>query len=93
MVSVGNPGMIARLRKRLFPANVPVLPSLPSSYAPDKIKAGIAELLLVNRLRARSARKTQAKDVMERAAHIVFVTCKNWFTTNDGKTPERRTPL
>lgn len=102
IVSVGNPGVVARLRQRLFPgaqrAAVPSVlsskaSSTPSSYAPDKIKAGIAELLLVNRLRARSTRKTQAKDVMERAAHIVFVTCKNWFTPTDGRTPERRTPL
>ncbi|MES2280474.1 MAG: hypothetical protein V4542_03595 [Pseudomonadota bacterium] len=90
IVSVGNPGLAARLRQRLFSAR---LPTLPSSYAPDKIKAGIAELLLVNRLKARSTRKTQAKDVMERAAHIVFVTCKNWFTPTDGRSPERRTPL
>lgn len=93
IVSVGNPGLVARFRQRLFPTALPALPSRPSLYAPDKIKAGIAELLLVNRLKARSARRTQAKDVMERAAHIVFVTCKNWFTPTDGRTPERRTPL
>ncbi|MES2910333.1 MAG: hypothetical protein V4718_03030 [Pseudomonadota bacterium] len=94
IVSVGNPGLVARLRQRLFPASAPGKPvSVPSAYGPDKIKAGIAELLLVNRLKARSTRKTQAKDVMERAAHIVFVTCKNWFTPTDGRSPERRTPL
>lgn len=95
IVSVGNPGLVARLRQRLFPASASAKPfyAPSSSYAPDKIKAGIAELLLVNRLKARSTRKTQAKDVMERAAHIVFVTCKNWFTPTDGRSPERRTPL
>lgn len=92
LVPVGNPGLVARFRQRLFPG-LPALPSRPSLYAPDKIKAGIAELLLVNRLKARSARRTQAKDMMERAAHIVFVTCKNWFTPNEGATPGRRTPL
>jgi hypothetical protein len=97
IVSVGNPGLVARLRQRLFPGTaagtLPGPPSKSSSFAPDKIKAGIAELLLINRLRARSTRRTQARDVMERAAHIVFVTCKNWFAANDGPTPGRRTPL
>ncbi|MES1978177.1 MAG: hypothetical protein V4451_09080 [Pseudomonadota bacterium] len=94
LVPLGNPGLVARLRQRLFPVSSAVKPlSAPAAYAPDKIKAGIAELLLVNRLKARSTRKTQAKDVMERAAHIVFITCKNWFTPTDGRSPERRTPL
>ncbi len=60
---------------------------------PDKLKAGIAELLLVNRLKARSTRRTQAREMLERASHIVFVTCKNWFSASDGRTPERRNPL
>ena len=41
-------------------------------------RARTAELLLISRLKARSL-KTQDAEMLERAAHIVFVTCKNWF--------------
>ena len=54
--------------------------------------ASIAELLLVNRLRARVHPKTQAADIMKRAANIVFVSCKNWFPASEGTPPQRRTP-
>lgn len=83
--------LVSRFRQRLFPATSSARALLPA--APDKLKAGIAELLLVNRLRARSAGKVQAQEMMERASHIVFVTCKNWFSPAEGKTPQRRTPL
>ncbi len=83
-----QPGLVARVRQRLFPATSPTLPKVP-----DKLKAGIAELLLVNRLKARSARKAQATEMMERASHIVFVTCKNWFSSADANGPGRRAPL
>ncbi|MES2188620.1 MAG: hypothetical protein V4454_00745 [Pseudomonadota bacterium] len=87
-----NPGLVARFRQRLFPGNSSgSSPSLPQS--PDKLKAGIAELLLVNRLMARSTRKAQATEMLDRASHIVFVTCKNWFSSADARAPERRTPL
>ncbi|MES2509139.1 MAG: hypothetical protein V4625_04380 [Pseudomonadota bacterium] len=88
VVAHGQRGLVARVRQRLFPATSPTLPSVP-----DKLKAGIAELLLVNRLKARSVRRTQAREMLERASHIVFVTCKNWFSSSDGRTPERRNPL
>ena len=88
LVPVGNRSLVARVRGRLFPATRPGSPSVP-----DKLKAGIAELLLVNRLMARGTRKAQARDMLERAAHIVFVTCKNWFSAGDRKNSERRTPL
>lgn len=88
LVPQGKPGLVARVRQRLFPVTSPTLPAVP-----DKRKAGIAEFLLVNRLMARGARKTQAREMLERASHIVFVTCKNWFSSGDGKKPERRTPL
>lgn len=87
-----NPGLVARFRQRLFPGtSTASSTSLPKS--PDKLKAGIAELLLVNRLMARSTRKAQATEMLDRAAHIVFVTCKNWFSSADARTPGRRTPL
>jgi hypothetical protein len=54
--------------------------------------ARIAEFLLVNRLKAR-LRRHDGEQIMERAAQIVAVTCKNWFLAPDGKAPERRTPL
>ncbi|MDP1740604.1 MAG: hypothetical protein Q8K71_16085 [Polaromonas sp.] len=40
--------------------------------------APIAQLLLVARLRARN-RRDLARDSLERAAHVMFVTCKNWW--------------
>lgn len=41
-------------------------------------RASIAQLLLLARLRARN-RRDLAVDSLERAAHVIFVTCKNWF--------------
>ena len=55
--------------------------------------AGIAEFLLLTRLKARSQSKAQAAQMLERAAKVVFVTCKNWFSEADGKLPQRPTPL
>ena len=42
-------------------------------------RAPIAQLLLVARLRARN-RRDLARDSLERAANVIFVTCKNWFS-------------
>ena len=42
-------------------------------------RAPIAQLLLVARLRARN-RRDLARDLLERAAQMMFVTCKNWFS-------------
>ena len=44
----------------------------------DGQRASMAQLLLVARLRARN-RRDLAVDSLERAAHVIFVTCKNWF--------------
>ncbi len=44
-------------------------------------RASIAQLLLVARLRART-RRDLAVDSLERAAHVIFVTCKSWFSTS-----------
>jgi hypothetical protein len=50
-------------------------------------QASIAEFLLINRLRARRPTQPSA-DVLERAAHVVFVTCQNWFgKSTDGADP------
>jgi len=42
-------------------------------------RASIAQLLLVARLKART-RRDLAVDSLDRAAHVMFVTCKNWFS-------------
>lgn len=97
--SEGGPesaGLVARFRQRLFPAN-------PSAAAPStalaqrsrrgiSLRAGISELLLITRLKARS-HGNLATDILERAAQVVFVTCKNWFSASDEKTPPHRKPL
>jgi hypothetical protein len=90
-------GLVARFRQRLFPAVSPDRDADHRLPLPAKqrisFNAGIAEFLLINRLRARSARKAQAAEMLERATRIVFVTCRNWFSTPDGKNPPSRTPL
>lgn len=47
-------------------------------------RASIAELLLVARLRARN-RRDLAVDTLERAAQVLWVTCKNWFSRTGRK--------
>lgn len=42
-------------------------------------RAPIAQLLLLARLRARN-RRDLARDLLERAAHVLLVTCKSWFS-------------
>ena len=42
-------------------------------------RAGIAEFLLILRLKSHR-RIDRASDIPERAARIISVTCKNWFT-------------
>ena len=42
-------------------------------------RAPIAQLLLLARLRARN-RRDVARELLERAAQMIFVTCKSWFS-------------
>jgi hypothetical protein len=49
-------------------------------------RASLAQLLLVARLRARN-RRDLAMDSLERAAQMMLVTCKNWFSLS-AKQPE-----
>jgi hypothetical protein len=59
----------------------------------DRLRASLAQLLLVTRLRART-RRDLAVDLLERAAHVIFVTCKNWFLPSpdrDGQVPPAAT--
>ncbi|MDB5964584.1 MAG: hypothetical protein JWQ72_1084 [Polaromonas sp.] len=98
-VKAESQGMVARLRHRFGPSApsgaAPRLPEPPRLGLSKGLNfnASIAELLLVNRLKARIQRRTHAPEIMERASHIVFVTCKNWFSSADGKSPQQRTPL
>ena len=80
--------------------NVGVMSRVPPSEPPakgrraevsrvDSQRASLAQLLLVARLRART-RRDLAVDSLERAAHVIFVTCKNWFLSSperDGQVP------
>ena len=93
--------MAARFRQRLFqpwrqPANETArLPAPPAGAAPKRplgFQASIAEFLLINRLRARRPAAPSA-DVLERAARIVFVTCKNWFAPPENRDVSHRTRL
>lgn len=98
-------GLMSRFRQRLFPlrpagsVNVAVSREAAVIAAQSRrsitLKAGLAELLLITRLKARSKPigSVKATDILERATHVVFVTCKNWFTEADGKTPGHRNPL
>ena len=47
-------------------------------------RASAAQMLLVARLKARN-RRDLAVDTLERGAHVMWVTCKNWFAS--GKPP------
>lgn len=55
--------LMSRLRQRLLAARLP---------------AKIAELMLLNRLRART-RRDLAVDSLERASQVIDVTSKDWF--------------
>jgi|SRR5687768_11571660 hypothetical protein len=87
-----------RFRQRLFQPwaglRATTAAQLPEPVARKKMsfQASIAEFLLVNRLRARKRAEPSA-DVLERAAHIVFVTCKNWFAARKEGRPDHRTHL
>ncbi len=55
----------------------------------DRLRASIAQLLLVTRLRALT-RRSLTVDLLERAAHVIFVTWKHWFLPppdRDGQVP------
>ena len=56
-------------------------PGLKPSLA-KRVQAGLAELLLVNRLRSLASRH-QAADILKRAAAVVWLTCKSWFGTGE----------
>ncbi len=49
-----------------------------SHHRPIRLTASLAELMLVNRLRART-RRDLALDTLQRAADMIELTAKNWF--------------
>ncbi|MEO8022141.1 hypothetical protein [Polaromonas sp.] len=53
--------------------------------------ASIAQLLLLARLRARN-RRDLAVDSLERAAQVMLVTCKHWFSVAHGSAPSAEEP-
>lgn len=64
----------------------------PDTVHPDKVqpdavlsrdsaqRASAAQSLLVARLKARN-RRDLARDTLERGAHVLWVTCKSWFSS------------
>lgn len=61
-------------------------------------RASIAQILLLARLRARN-RRDLAVDSLERAAQVIFVTCRHWFSAKpdpqdplDSQAPDSRNP-
>lgn len=92
-------GMVARVRRGLrdAPRAVSALPGSAIRMS-IKLRASVAEFLLISHLRARSrpARsREQSQDVIQRGAEIIDVTCKHWFSTAGTKraSPAYRTLL
>jgi hypothetical protein len=99
LVAPSSAGLMARVGRRFMeaPRAVSGLPGTAKRMS-LKLQAGMAEFLLVTRLRARSqpARSPdQSQDVLKRGAEIIDVTCKNWFATAGTKraSPAYRTRI
>jgi hypothetical protein len=90
LVAPTSAGLMARVGRRFLeaPRAVSSLPDTARRMS-LKLQAGMAEFLLVTRLRARSqkTRPALSADVLERGAHVVDVTCRNWFAVSVGKRP------
>ena len=81
-------GLVAKFRQKLFASRTAsASKGLVVLSKRDLSLSRTAELLLISRLKARSP-SNQTAGMLERAAHIVFVTCKNWFSDS---TPQRTT--
>ena len=109
--SVSLPKLANVLREPVvLGANAAVNVSADLTRSPEKpsqkttLRASIAELLLVSKLRARSLlgrshanfvdfetqREVERKETLERYAQILSVTCKNWFP--EDARPDTRLP-
>ena len=64
------------------------LPALASCFAVG-FPARVAEFLLLFRLSARR-RSALCGDMLERAVHVLVVTCKSWFCAEADRTNARR---
>lgn len=65
---------------QIEPGDKPLdVPQGPEARRLQQLRAPVAQLLLVARLRARN-RRDLARDLLERAAHVLLVTCKSWFS-------------
>jgi hypothetical protein len=64
----------------------------PKAKSALSFQARIAEFLLIHRLRARH-KSAPSADVLQRAEHIVFITCQNWFAEPEQRKPHRHTQL
>ena len=90
--------MVARVKRGLLdaPRAVSGLPGSAMRMS-IKLRASVAEFLLISHLRARSqpARsRDQSPEVIQRGAEIIDVTCKNWFATaNTKRAPAYRTRI
>ena len=89
-------GMLARVKRGLLEAPRAV-GGLPASAVrmSIKLRASVAEFLLISHLRARSQSapsRRQSQDVIQRGALIIDVTCNNWFAAmGTGRAPAYRT--
>jgi hypothetical protein len=101
LLAPSSPGLMARVGRRFMeaPRAVSGLPGTARRMS-LKLQAGMAEFLLVTRLRARNQKARPALsadvDVLERGAHVVDVTCRHWFAAPGGKraaSPGHRTRL
>jgi hypothetical protein len=99
LAAPSSAGLMARVGRRFMeaPRAVSGLPDTARRMS-LKLQAGVAEFLLVTRLRARSqkTRPALSADVLERGAHVVNVTCRHWFAAPVGRqapSPGYRTRL
>lgn len=82
---------------RREPDNIPAQAKAAGSWRDIGQRASIAQILLLARLRARN-RRDLAVDSLERAAQVIFVTCKHWFAADQepvhtqAPAPEIQTP-
>ncbi len=81
-------GLVARLRHRLFEPRQRKAWPAPPARREVGFRAGIAEVLLLTRLRARH-RSAPSPEMLARAALMVQVTCKSWFGAAKPEAPHR----
>ena len=91
---IETPSFVAKFRQRLFASRTASAPNtLVVLSKRDVSLSRTAELLLISRLKARSPRN-QTSGMLDRAAHIVFVTCKSWFSDpSPQRAPRRHTSI